>query len=84
MESTWIERRDLRLLKNEVRLKRLINEAQTEMLRALERVGWSIRFVRMQPQGEPLAVVYDPDKRALATIDSDGQLVENPTLAFRT
>ena len=82
MESTCVERRDSRLL-NEGRLKGLINEAQAETLRALEQVGWYIRFVRMQPQGEPLAGVYDPDKHALAIIDGDGHLVENPRLAFR-
>ncbi len=42
-----------------------------------------MRFVRRQGDGTSTAVVYDPDKKVLAIIEADGQLVENPRVPFR-
>ena len=64
-------------------LKRTINPEQGDMLRSLEQFGWSLRFVRRQGDGTSTAVVYDPDKKVLAIIEADGQLVENPRVPFR-
>lgn len=63
-------------------LKRGINEEQFATLLTLERFGWTLRFVRKSPLG-PLAAVYDPEKHALAIIQPDGYLNENPQLVFR-
>jgi hypothetical protein len=65
-------------------MKQAISEEQAETLRALEQVGWGLRFVRKQDDGQPLAVVHDPDRDVLAVIEVDGRLVENPPLAFRS
>ena len=63
-------------------LKRSINEDQLLTLKVLELFGWPLKFVRKSKLG-PLAAVYDPDKHALAIIEPDGVLNENPQLAFR-
>jgi len=63
-------------------LKRGINEEQMATLMTLERFGWSLKFVRKSKAG-PLAAVYDPEKHALAVIEPDGYLNENPQLSFR-
>jgi hypothetical protein len=63
-------------------LKRSINEDQMATLSTLERFGWTLKFVRKSPLG-PLAAVYDPEKHALAIIEPDGNLNENPQLVFR-
>jgi hypothetical protein len=65
-------------------MKQAMNEDQAETLRALEQVGWGLRFVRQPANGQPLAVVHDPDRNVLAVIEADGRLVEDPPLAFRS
>jgi hypothetical protein len=65
-------------------MKQANSEDQAETLRALEQVGWGLRFIRTQADGQPLAVVHDPDRNVLAVIESDGRLVEDPPLAFRS
>ena len=63
--------------------KRKINADQADTLRSLEQVGWSLRFVRTEGEGAPLAAVYNPDNNSLAVIEADGRLVEEPKLRFR-
>jgi hypothetical protein len=63
--------------------KRKINADQADTLRSLEQVGWSLRFVRTEGEGAPLAAVYNPDNNSLAVIEADGRLVEKPKLRFR-
>jgi len=46
-------------------------------------VGWSLKFVRTEGEGTPLAAVYNPDNDSLAVIEPDGRLVEKPKLRFR-
>jgi hypothetical protein len=69
-------------LQRESALKHSINEDQMLTLRVLEGFGWTLRFVRKSKQG-PLAADYDPENHALAIIEPDGALNENPQLAFR-
>ena len=63
--------------------KRLINAEQADTLRALEQVGWSLRFVRGHAENAPVAAVYDPDKNSVAIIEPNGRLVEKPNIRFR-
>jgi hypothetical protein len=76
-----LDRRQEQFLR-ESALKRGLNEDQMATLSTLERFGWSIKFVRKSPLG-PLAAVYDPERHALAIIEPDGNLNENPQVAFR-
>ena len=82
MESLTIERRRVRQPR-ESDWKRMLNAEQADTLLCLERVGWSLRFVRAGDGAGPLAAVYDPDRHAYAVIEPDGRLVENPKLKFR-
>jgi hypothetical protein len=76
-----LDRRQQEYLR-ESALKRGLNDDQICTLVTLERFGWSLKFVRKSPLG-PLAAVYDPEKHALAVIEPDGHLNENPQLSFR-
>ena len=69
-------------IQRETALMRGINGDQLATLHTLERFGWSLKFVRKSKAG-PLAAVYDPEKHCLAIIEPDGNLNENPQLAFR-
>ena len=82
MDSLTIERRRVRQPR-ESDWKRMLNTDQADTLQCLERVGWSLRFVRAGEGAGPLAAVYDPDRRVYAVIDADGRLIENPKLKFR-
>ena len=82
MESDWFDRRRVRtVLVSD--WKRKINADQADTLRSLELVGWSLKFVRTEGPGTPLAAVYNPDNNSLAVIEPDGRLVENPKIHFR-
>ena len=64
-------------------LKLGINDDQLDTFAALERFGWSLKFVRASPAG-PVAVIWDPDTKKLAVIHPDGRLDENPAANFRS
>ena len=64
-------------------LRYAINDDQREQLRVLEQFGWSLKFVRRNADGLPLAWVYDPDHRRMAVIETDGALNEDPAEAVR-
>lgn len=81
MSIEAMDRRE-ELAQREYALKRNINEEQMCTLLTLERFGWTLKFVRKSPLG-PLAAVYDPEKHALAIIEPDGRLNEQPHLVFR-
>jgi hypothetical protein len=70
--------------KRESALKLGITDPQMDTLYTLERVGWTLKFVRGQRSNAPLAVVFDPDRKSLAVIEPDGRLDENPSIHFRT
>jgi hypothetical protein len=76
------DRRHSRELR-ESALKLGITDQQMDTLYTLERVGWTLRFVRGGRSKEPLAVVFDPDRKSLAVIEPDGRLDENPAIHFR-
>ena len=82
MDTISIDRRRVRPLR-ESDWKRMINADQTDALRTLELVGWTLHFVRRLENGDPLAIVYDPDRSVYAVIECDGTLRENPDLTFR-
>jgi hypothetical protein len=64
-------------------LKFSITEDQRDCLRTLENFGWTLKFVRRDALGEPMAWVYDPDNKRLAVIEPDGTLDESRTLRAR-
>ena len=82
MTSTEQERRkDLKDLSSA--LKRELNEAQLGTLQGLEHFGWELKFVRRRPFQEPVAVVFDGDRKKFAVLEADGTLNENPGFEIR-
>ena len=82
MSITHAERRSGHAPRQQT-LKFSITEDQRDALRTLENFGWSLKFVRHDAQGAPMAWVYDPDHRKLAVIEPDGTLNESPALRAR-
>ena len=82
MDQDWFDRRRVRPVQL-ADWKRKINPEQADTLRSLELVGWSLKFVRTEGEGTPLAAVYNPDNDSMAVIEPDGRLVEKPKLRFR-
>jgi hypothetical protein len=64
-------------------LQRSLNEDQLETLHALEQVGWTLKFVRKPPCGQPIPVVYDTERRRYAVLRPDGTLDERPGFTIR-
>lgn len=60
-----------------------LNEAQRLTLRALERFGWELKFVRRRPFQDPVPVVFDGDRRSFAVLRPDGSLDEKPGFEIR-
>jgi hypothetical protein len=81
-DQDWFDRRRVRPVQL-ADWKRKINADQADTLRSLELVGWSLKFVRTEGEGAPLAAVYNPDNHSLGVIEPDGRLVEKPKLRFR-
>ena len=65
-------------------LKRQLNEAQLMTLRGLEGFGWELKFIRRKPFQEPIAVIFDGDRRKFAVLESDGSLNESPGFEVRS
>ena len=82
MDQDWFDRRRVRPVQL-ADWKRKLNADQADTLRSLELVGWSLKFVRTEGAGTPLAAVYNPDNNSLSVIEPDGRLVEKPKLRFR-
>jgi hypothetical protein len=58
-------------------LKRQLNDAQLLTLRGLEGFGWELKFIRRKPFQEPIAVIFDGDRKQFAVLKSDGTLDES-------
>ncbi|MDB6164339.1 MAG: hypothetical protein JWL98_1771 [Xanthomonadaceae bacterium] len=58
-------------------LKRALNESQLATLNTLEQFGWQLKFVRSRSAAKK-AILFDPDGRKYAVIDTDGALDTNP------
>lgn len=64
-------------------LKRDLNEAQLLTLQGLEHFGWELKFVRRKPFQDPVAVVFDGDRKQFAVLELDGRLNEHPDFDIR-
>lgn len=64
-------------------LQRALNEEQLDTLHALESVGWTLKFVRKPPTGQPIPVVYDKERLRYAVLRPDGTLDERPNFTIR-
>ena len=60
-----------------------LNDSQRLTLRALERFGWELKFVRRRPFQDPVPVVFDGDRRSFAVLKPDGSLDEKPGFDIR-
>ena len=60
-----------------------LNEAQQETLAALERYGWSLKFIRHPLFQDPVAVLMDPDRKDCAVLARDGVLQAQHRLRLR-
>ena len=65
-------------------LKRQLNDAQLLTLRGLEGFGWELKFIRRKPFQEPIAVIFDGDRKQFAVLEADGTLNENPAFDIRS
>ncbi|RZA21124.1 MAG: hypothetical protein EOP93_04020 [Lysobacteraceae bacterium] len=64
-------------------LRATLNDAQLDTLGALERYGWSLKFVR-RPLFQPsIPVVFDGDRKTFAVLEADGTLNEHPPFEIR-
>jgi hypothetical protein len=65
-------------------LKRQLNDAQLLTLRGLEGFGWELKFIRRKPFQEPIAVIFDGDRKTFAVLEADGSLNESPSFEIRS
>jgi hypothetical protein len=65
-------------------LKRQLNDAQLLTLRGLEGFGWELKFIRRKPFQEPIAVIFDGDRKQFAVLEADGSLNESPAFEIRS
>jgi len=65
-------------------LKRQLNDAQLMTLRGLEGFGWELKFIRRKPFQEPIAVIFDGDRKKFAVLEPDGALNESPDFEVRS
>jgi hypothetical protein len=64
-------------------LKRELNEEQRLALAELEKFGWELKFIRRPMFQEPVAVVFDSERRNYAVLRPDGTLDEKPGFNIR-
>ena len=64
-------------------LRAELSEAQLDTLAELERYGWELKFIRHPLFQASVAVLYDPDRKGYACLESDGTLNEHPTFRIR-
>lgn len=64
-------------------LRKELSEAQRDTLGELERYGWELKFIRHPLFQGSVAVLYDPDRKGYACLESDGTLNEHPTFRIR-
>jgi hypothetical protein len=65
------------------RMLRDLNEAQRLTLTSLEKFGWELKFVRHPMFMPAVPVVFDPDQKKFAVLESDGSLNEEAALKIR-
>ena len=65
------------------KLRAELNEDQRIALSDLERYGWELKFIRHPLFQGSVAVLYDPDRKGYACLESDGTLNERPTFRIR-
>ena len=65
-------------------LKRQLNDAQLMTLRGLEGFGWELKFIRRKPFQEPIAVIFDGDRKKFAVLLPNGELDESPGFEIRS
>ena len=68
---------------NRTKLRAELNEDQRIALSDLERFGWELKFIRHPLFQGSVAVLYDPDRKGYACLESDGTLNEHPTFRIR-
>lgn len=66
-----------------VALLRQLNEAQRMTLTTIGKFGWEVRFIRHPMFLPPVPVVYDPDHRKYAVLETDGSLNETDAIKVR-
>jgi hypothetical protein len=64
-------------------LRRELNALQQATLSNLERFGWELKFIRRPLFQQPIAVVFDSDRKHFAVLQTDGTLEENPGFDIR-
>lgn len=64
-------------------LKTELNPEQRETLGELEKFGWELRFVRHDPEQQPVPVIFDAEHAKFAVLDKDGVLDENAFINIR-
>jgi hypothetical protein len=64
-------------------LKSGLNEDQRLTLAELERFGWELKFIRRPLFQDPVAVVFDSDRKNFAVLEPDGTLNEHPGFEIR-
>ncbi len=64
-------------------MKRQLNDDQLLTLAELEGFGWELKFIRRPMFQEPVAVVFDSDRKRFAVLEPDGTLNENPGFDIR-
>ena len=65
------------------KLRAELNEDQRIALSDRERFGWELKFIRHPLFQGSVAVLYDPDRKGYACLESDGTLNEHPTFRIR-
>ena len=64
-------------------MKRELNQDQSLALAELEKFGWELKFIRRPMFQNPVAVVFDSDRKNYAVLREDGTLDEKPGFEIR-
>ena len=64
-------------------LRKELNPEQRETLGELEKFGWELRFVRHDPEQQPVPVIFDAEREKFAVLDKDGNLDESAFVNIR-
>ena len=63
--------------------KRELNSVQQMTLVNLEQFGWELKFIRRPMFQDPIAVVFDSERKHFAVLEADGTLNEHPGFDIR-
>lgn len=64
-------------------MKRQLNDDQRLTLAELEGFGWELKFIRRPLYQDPVAVVFDSDRKRFAVLERDRTFNENPGFDIR-